>query len=186
MVLLASEYNKLRTGDIAPSFSLPATDGKNYSLSAFDKNKAILVIFMCNHCPFVVPKIAEINRIARDFKHQGVAVIGINPNEAEGYPEDSFDRMKEYMKEWSAEFIYLCDESQDTAKAYGAVCTPDPFFFVSDKGTFKLLFHSRIDDTHGDKKPTYHEMYDAIKEFLETGTISLKEQPSMGCSIKWK
>ena len=142
-----------------------------------------LIVFICNHCPYVVPKIDELKRIAEGFREEGLVVIGINSNESEDYPEDSFEKMQEYFDKWGFDFFYLHDESQEVAKEYGAVCTPDPFLFDAD---LKLVFHSRIDDTHADEPVNVHELYDAISEFLEKGSISLEEQPSMGCSIKWK
>jgi peroxiredoxin len=179
-MLIGSEYKQLKHGDKAPDFSLPATDGKIYSLSDF-VGKPLLVIFMCNHCPYVLPKIEEIKRITTDFRDK-ITVVAINPNEDENYPEDSFEKMQEYMKEWDAAFIYLRDETQDVARAYGAVCTPDPFLF---DGKGKLLYHGRIDDTHG-KVEGKHELYEVISEFLIKDSISHEEKPSMGCSIKWK
>ncbi|MFH1133742.1 MAG: thioredoxin family protein [Nanoarchaeota archaeon] len=181
MVLTASDYDKLKRGDTAPDFSLPGADGKGYSLRQF-KGIPVLVVFMCNHCPYVKPKVAELNRIAKDFKGK-LAVVGINANESDNYPEDSFQSMAALVKAGQIMFPYLHDETQQVAKSYGAVCTPDPFLF--DR-MHRLVFHSRIDDSHGDKPATKHELHDAIAEFLKTGKISMKEQPSMGCSIKWR
>lgn len=180
---MRSEDKILKKGDLAPEFSLPATDGKTYSLSDFKDAKALLVVFMCNHCPYVKPKIDELIRITADYKDEGVVVIGINPNEDIDYPEDSFENMKLMVKEKNINFIYLRDESQEVAKAYGAVCTPDPFLFDKD---FKLIYHGRIDDTHSSEPANEHELYIVIDEFLELGTVSFEENPSMGCSIKWK
>jgi peroxiredoxin len=182
MVLTGSDYDKIKTGDVAPNFSLLGTDGKTYSLKELE-GKAYLVVFMCNHCPYVVPKVDELKRITADYKEKGLVVIAINPNEDEHYPDDSYENMQKVVKEWGINFLYLRDESQEVAKAYGAVCTPDPFLFDEE---FKLIFHARIDDTHGDKPATKHELYEAIGEFFETGVITAKENPSMGCSIKWK
>jgi hypothetical protein len=109
-------------------------------------------------------------------------VIGINPNEDENYPEDSFVKMKEYMQQWGAEFIYLRDESQEVAMAFGAVCTPDPFLFDTD---LKLIYHGRIDDTHG-KVEGNHELHAIIAKFLKSGGLPESYEPSLGCSIKWK
>jgi peroxiredoxin len=179
---LVESVSKLKKGMQAPNFSLPATDGNNYSLSDFD-GKALLIIFMCNHCPYVKPKVNEMKRITQDHKAKGLVVVGINPNDKDFVPEDDFGHMKKFVEERGINFIYLRDESQETAKAYGATCTPDPFLFDSEK---KLVFHSRIDDTHGQEEAHKHEMHEAIGEFLEHGKISLEQQPSQGCSIKWK
>lgn len=182
MVLLASEYKILKHGETAPAFKLPATDGKTYSLKDLQGSKATLIIFMCNHCPYVLPKIKEIKRIATDFKNSGLSVIGINPNESLNYPEDSFEKMKMYFEKWQIPFFYLRDETQDVAKSYGAVCTPDPFLFDAD---LKLVYHGRITDVHGQEGGN-PELYEALDEFLRTGKITRIEKPSMGCSIKWK
>ena len=183
MVLLQSEYKQLKKGDNAPAFILPGIDGKKYSVSDFKSAQALLIIFMCNHCPYVLPKIKELKRIALDYKNKGLMVIGINSNEDQNYPEDSFSKMKEYAQGWELPFPYLRDESQHIAKRYGAVCTPDPFLFDQN---FKLIYHGRIDDTHGKEIAGKHELYDTIGEFLSTGKITLLEKHSMGCSIKWK
>ena len=180
---MESIYNVLKKGAKAPDFSLPATDGKTYSLNDFKDAKALLIIFMCNHCPYVKPKFDELKRITADYKDKGLVVVGINPNDENYVPEDDFEHMKQVVEERGINFIYLRDETQETARAYGASCTPDPFLFDSEQ---KLIFHSRIDDTHEDKPVNKHEMHEVIGELLETGKISLQEQPSMGCSIKWK
>jgi peroxiredoxin len=179
MVLTSSDYNKLNKGDIAPSLELKGTDDKEHKLSRLKGEKATLIVFMCNHCPYVIPKLHELNRIYKEFKDKGLNVIGINPNNNPEYPEDSFENMKKL----DVDFPYLFDETQEIAKAYGAVCTPDPFLFDKD---LKLVFHSRIDDSHGKQNAEKHEMYDSIKELLEIGKITKKENPSMGCSIKWQ
>ena len=183
MALTESNYKKLRKGDMAPGFSLPGTDGKTHTLQSLRGKNATLVIFMCNHCPYVRPKIDEMKRIAADFKDKSISVIGINSNDAVKYPDDNFEGMKKTVKERGINFPYLYDESQDVARSYGATCTPDPFLFDRD---LNLVYHSRIDDTHGSDPVTKNEMHNAIAEFLEKGTITLKEKPSMGCNIKWK
>lgn len=176
---LKSSEDKLKRGDSAPDFKLKGTDEDMHSLGELKGEKATLVVFMCNHCPYVLPKIKELNRIHLDFKDRGVRVIGINSNNHPDYPQDSFENMKEL----GVGFPYLFDETQDVAREYGAVCTPDPFLFDKD---MKLIFHSRIDDTHGPEAPEKHEMYTAIEEYLMSGKITRKVKPSMGCSIKWR
>jgi len=188
MVLMESS-KKMSCGDAAPDFSLAGTDNKTYSLDNFrnENVKGILIVFMCNHCPYVKSKLPELNKIADDFKSLGLGVIGINPNDSESYPEDSFENMKKLSKSKEIQFHYLYDETQETAKNYGAACTPDPFLFENTPSGFKLIFHSRIGYPPRPEPSAKNELYDAIKEFLETGKISLiKETPSMGCSIKWK
>jgi len=181
MVLLESTYTKLKKGDLAPDFKLKATDGKTYSLDDF-KAKALLIIFMCNHCPYVKPKFKDFIALQNKFKDD-LIVIGINANDAENYPEDSFEKMQEYYENEGFNFYYIQDETQEVAQAYGAVCTPDPFLFDKDR---KLVYHGRINNAHGpDQEPTTKDMEDAITAVLE-GKEPSKEQPSMGCSIKWK
>ncbi len=183
MALTESDYQRMKKGTLAPAFSLPGTDGKTHSLHEFKGCKALLIVFMCNHCPYVKPKMAELLRIQKDYSSKGLAVVGISSNDVATHPDDSFENMKKVAKEKGFNFPYLYDESQNVAKAYGATCTPDPFLFDSN---FKLIFHSRIDDTHGADPATKHEMHNAIGEFLSQGEITLKEKPSMGCNIKWK
>jgi peroxiredoxin len=182
MVLLKSDYETLKKGDKAPGFSLPATDGKTHSLSDFKDAKALLVVVMCNHCPYVKPKFDELKKITADYKDKGLVVVGINPNDENFVPEDDFEHMKQVVEEKGLNFIYLRDETQEVSKAYGATCTPDPFLFDADQ---KLVYHSRIDDKHGEEGGN-GELHKAIGEFLETGKISTEETPSQGCSIKWK
>jgi peroxiredoxin len=183
MVLTESNSLRMKKGSLAPSFSLPGTDGKTHSLSSFKGCKALLIVFMCNHCPYVKPKMAELVRIQKDYSALGLRVVGISSNDVTTHPDDSFDNMKKVAHERGFNFPYLYDETQEAAKAYGATCTPDPFLFDP---SFKLVFHSRIDDTHGQDPAAKHEMHNAIGEFLQTGHILLKEKPSMGCNIKWK
>ena len=141
MVLLESQI-KLKTGDIAPNFELIGIDDKTHSLNDYENYKGILVIFMCNHCPYVKAKVDALNEL---FKKCGkdIAIIGINSNDSTDYPEDSFEAMKETAKEKGFEFDYLVDESQEIAKKYGAICTPDPFLFNAQK---QLVFHGKIDN----------------------------------------
>ncbi|MBL7055943.1 thioredoxin family protein [Candidatus Woesearchaeota archaeon] len=177
---LVESISKLKKGMSAPDFSLKGIDGKTYSLNDF-KDKPVLIIFMCNHCPYVKPKLDEINRIAKDFKNLGV--VGINSNDPDFEQEDSFENMKIIAKEKDFQFTYLVDETQEVAKKFGASCTPDPFLFNEKH---ELIFHSRLDDTHADEPVGVHEMHEAIEEFLDLGTISIEQSPSMGCNIKWK
>ena len=180
---LVESSNHIKHGDTAPSFTLKGTDGNKYSLEDVKGEQATLVIFMCNHCPYVIGKLDEMNKIYEDFKDTGLTVIGINANDADNYPEDSFEHMQDFVKEGKVKFLYVYDESQEVAKKYDAQCTPDPFLFDKD---LKLVFHSRIGDPPGQHPSKVPELYDAINEFLETGSISAEEKPSMGCSIKWK
>ena len=183
MSLTGSDYDKLRHGDTAPDFDLKGTDKSMHRLADIKGEKATLIVFICNHCPYVKPKLKELNRIADDYLAKGLVVIGINSNESINYPEDRFMKMQEMVQYGKIKFLYLHDETQNVAKIYGAVCTPDPFLFNAD---LKLVFHSRIDNTHGPIPAFKHELYEAIGEFLQSGKITREEKPSMGCSIKWK
>ena len=181
MVLLESEVS-LKTGDKAPDFSLKGIDGKMHSLTDYNQ-KGLLVIFMCNHCPYVKAKIEAIKEIHQKFKDQ-ISLIGINSNDSDKYPDDSFESMKTVANEKNITFDYLVDESQETAKKYGAVCTPDPFLFDSDR---KLVFHGRIDDAmNPDAIATEKVMINNIEKFLNGQKIDKDFDPSIGCSIKWK
>ena len=181
MVLLESE-GSLKTGDIAPDFSLKGTDDKIHSLNDYTQ-KGLLVIFMCNHCPYVKAKIEAIKEIHEKFKGQ-ISLVGINSNDSEKYPDDSFDSMKTVVDEKGIAFDYLVDETQEIAKKYGAVCTPDPFLFNSDR---KLVFHGRIDDAmNPDAIAKERVMINNIEKFLNGEKIEKDFDPSIGCSIKWK
>ncbi|MGQ4556219.1 redoxin domain-containing protein [Halobellus sp. GM3] len=184
MVLVQSE-SELSRGDEAPAFELPGADGETYSLSDFGDYEALLVVFTCNHCPYAEAKVDELNHLAKTY--DDLAVVGINPNDAEEYPDDSYERMRERVDDGEIRFTaYLRDESQDVARTYGAVCTPDPFLFERDGDAFRLAFQSRIDDAMTpDEEPTRHEMREAVAALLAGEEIPLEATPSQGCSIKW-
>jgi len=172
----------LKTGDNAPEFNLKGIDDQMHSLNDYSK-KGILIIFMCNHCPYVKAKIDAIKELHNKFKEQ-ISIVGINSNDSVKYPDDDFASMKTVAKEKGLEIDYLVDETQEIAKKYGAVCTPDPFLFDSDK---KLVFHGRIDDAmNPDAKVTEKVMINNIEKFLNGQKIKKDFDPSIGCSIKWK
>ncbi|MFB6091837.1 MAG: thioredoxin family protein [Haloquadratum sp.] len=185
MVLVESD-SELADGDEAPEFELPGADGETYALADFAEYDALLVVFTCNHCPYAEAKVDELNHLADAY--DGLAVVGINPNDAAEYPDDSFERMRERVEAGEIEYTaYLRDESQDVARAYGAVCTPDPFLFERADDTFRLAFHSRIDDAMSpDEEPERYEMREAVEAVLDGEEIPIDETPSQGCSIKWK
>ena len=172
----------LKTGDSAPEFSLKGIDDEMHSLNDYSK-KGWLIIFMCNNCPFVKAKIEAIKEIHNKFKDD-ISIVGINSNDSVKYPDDNFDSMKNVANEKGLEIDYLVDETQNTAKKYGAVCTPDPFLFDSEK---KLVFHGRIDDAmNPEAEVTEKVMIINIKKFLNGEKIEKDFDPSIGCSIKWK
>ena len=182
MVLLESKIT-LKTGDGAPDFSLKGIDDKMHSLESYAGSKGLLIIFMCNHCPYVKAKIEAIKEIHEKF-NENIAVVGINSNDSTEYPDDSFENMQKTANEKGMKFDYLVDEKQEVAKIYGAVCTPDPFLFDEDR---KLIFHGRIDNAmNPDATATENTMQDNLKKFLAGEKIEKDFDPSIGCSIKWK
>jgi len=185
MVLMPSSYKNLQRGSKAPDFSLEGIDGKEHRLSEIRGERATLIIFMCNHCPYVVPKFDYFVRLQSRYGPMGLSIIAINSNDAEKYPEDSLVKMKEYATRYGFNFPYLFDRMQDAARDYGASCTPDPFLFDKD---LNLAYHGRFDDAHGKphEEAKTAEMEEAIKEVLEGKKVTIESLPSMGCSIKWK
>ena len=182
MVLLESQV-KLKTGDLAPDFDLMGIDDKKHSLNNYKDYEGLLVIFICNHCPYVKAKIEAIKEIHEKFKDK-IAVVGINSNDPVNYPDDSFENMKKMAQEKNMKFDYLVDETQEIAKKYGAMCTPDPFLF--DK-QMKLIFHGRIDNAmKPEDTATEKTMIDNLEKFLSGEKIEKDFDPSIGCSIKWK
>lgn len=167
-----------------PDFSLPAVDGKTYSLSDFRKSEVLAVMFICNHCPYVKAIEDRLIALGNYFQGKSVQVVAICSNDAEGYPEDSFENLKKRWTEKSYSFPYLHDEDQAVAKEFGAVCTPD--FFVFDKNR-NLQYRGRLDDSWKDAtKVTREELKISIETLLSGKSISKEQTPSMGCSIKWR
>jgi len=169
----------------APDFRLPATDGRTYTRNELLGPNGLLVMFICNHCPYVLAVIDKIVRDAADLQALGVGVAAICSNDAKAYPQDSFDKMREMADAKSFPFPYLHDADQTVARAFGAVCTPDFFGFNADLG---LQYRGRLDASRrepgsGDEP---RELYEAMKAVAETGRGPAEQVPSMGCSIKWK
>jgi peroxiredoxin len=169
----------------APSFTLPGTDGKTYSLEELRGPNGTLVMFICNHCPYVK---AVIDRIVRDvdaLKPLGVNAVAICSNDATTYPDDSFANMKVFAKEHGFTFPYLYDETQDVARAYDAVCTPDFFGF---NGKLELQYRGRLDESRNVAAPrdVRRDLFEAMKEVAKSGQGPREQIQSMGCSIKWK
>jgi len=169
----------------AQDFRLPATDGNSYTLADVAGEKGALIMFICNHCPYVKSVIDRIVRDATDLKHIGIGTVAISANDAGMYPEDSFDNMARVARENGFPFPYLYDESQDTARAYGAVCTPDFFGFNAGLG---LQYRGRL-DASGRKSASpevSRDLFEAMTLVAGTGAGPEEQIPSMGCSIKWK
>ncbi|MEE2987146.1 MAG: thioredoxin family protein [Nitrospinota bacterium] len=171
-------------GSPAIDFSLPGTDGNIYSLNSFKNKKVLVVIFMCNHCPYVKAVLQRLIDLQQEFSGKDVQLIGINPNDPVRYPDDSMDNMKKIVAEKNIPFPYLCDERQETARAYGAVCTPDIYVY-GEKQT--LLYRGRIDNNwEHPEKVTKRDLKEVIDHILSGKEIPGEQIPSMGCSIKWK
>ena len=188
MVLTKSEA-KLQFGDKAPDFDLQGVDGKRYSLADFKGKDGLLIIFMCNHCPYVQAKMASIVELYKKFgdppggEAGRIGLIGINSNDPE-YPGEGMEHMKEFVQERNIKFTYVLDDTQEIAKSYGATCTPDPFLFDKDK---KLVFHGRINDAmEPDDTSSENTMELNIEKMLQGESIDPSFNPSRGCSIKWK
>ena len=169
----------------APDFELPATDGRTYRLADLKGSSGTVIVFICNHCPYVKAIIDRLIRDARDLKELGIATIAVCSNDADAYPADSFDNMKRWAEEKSFPFKYLHDRSQATAQAYGAVCTPD-FFGYNAK--LELQYRGRLDaskrESSADDAP--RELFEAMRLVAETGHGPKDQIASMGCGIKWK
>ena len=181
-----TESNMLTLGSDAPPFALPDTvSGKMIKLKDIASDKATVVMFICNHCPYVIHVNDEIVRVANDYSPKGVSFVAISSNDVENYPEDGPDEMKKVAKRLKYPFPYLYDESQNVARAFDAACTPD--FYVFDKN-LKLAYRGRLDDS----KPkntnplTGKDLRNAIDAILDGKPVPEKQYPSGGCNIKWK
>lgn len=180
MALLYSEKKKEMK---APDFTLPGVDGKTYRLSEF-KQEVIVVLFICNHCPYVQAIEDRMIQLARDYASKSVQFMGICSNDPTDYPQDRPEALKKRWREKNYGFPYLIDETQESARAYGAVCTPDLFVFDKDRN---LAYHGQLDDNWKEpSKVTHHDMRDALDALLAGKQPSQNQTPSMGCSIKWK
>ncbi len=169
----------------APDFTLPGTDGTDWSLDRIAGPKGTLIMFICNHCPYVQSVIDRIVRDAKDLQALGIGVAAISANDAQEYPQDSFANMKLEAGKHHFTFPYLYDESQYVAKAYGASCTPDFFGFNADLG---LQYRGRLDASgrQAASPDARRELFEAMKQIAETGKGPKDQIASMGCSIKWK
>ena len=172
-------------GAPAPDFNLPATDGKTYSLNDIAGANGTLVMFICNHCPYVMAIIDRLVRDAKELQDLGIGIVAISSNDVENYPEDSFDLMKVLATEQDFTFPYLYDETQEVARSYGAVCTPD-FFGYNAAG--ELQYRGRLDASRKSAGPAdlRRDLFEAMKMVAETGHGPAEQISSMGCGIKWK
>ncbi|WP_426429808.1 thioredoxin family protein [Winogradskyella sp. HB-48] len=178
--------NMLPLGTIAPDFNLIDTkDNQIKSLTELKGNKGTLVMFICNHCPFVIHVNEELVKLANDYKSREINCIAISSNDVENYPQDGPEKMKIHAKENHYPFPYLYDETQEVAKAYDAACTPDFFLFDDD---LKLVYAGQLDGSRpGNDIPVNgKDLRAAMDALLNNETISPDQKPSMGCNIKWK
>jgi peroxiredoxin len=168
----------------APPFDLPAVDGRDYTLESVRGSNGVLVMFICNHCPYVKAVIDKIVRDARDLAAHDIGSIAIMSNDPTEYPEDSFDNMKAVAAQHGFTFPYVIDETQDIGRAYGAACTPDFFGFNS---RLELAYRGRLDASGRSPDPNAaRELYDAMLVVARTGKGPAEQKASIGCSIKWR
>ena len=179
--------NMLPLGTIAPEFYLKDTNSSDtfYSFSDLKGEKGTVVLFICNHCPFVHHVMEELIRIANDYRVQGIGIVAISSNDIVQYPQDSPEKMTEFGFENKFEFPYLYDETQEVAKAFGAACTPDFFLFDNQD---KLVYRGQLDDSRpGNGIPlSGSDLRGAIDSVLYNRTVNPNQKPSIGCNIKWK
>ena len=184
MVLTPSQMTRLGTG--ARDFFLEdVVSGKAYALSSFSEKKALLVMFLCRHCPYVEHVKAELSRLDKDMRQKDIALVGISSNVAQNYPEDAPVKLKEFALAQGWKFPFLYDETQGVAKAYNAACTPDFFLYDRDR---KLVYRGQLDDSRpGNGKPlTGKDLREAIDAVLADKPVLPVQKPSIGCNIKWK
>lgn len=182
MALRYSNLNNL--GSPIIDFSLKGTDGNIYSLSDFTNKNVIIIAFICNHCPYVKAVAKRLSELQKKYAGKGVQLIAINPNDPAIYPEDSFDKMIEFARKHDFTFPYLVDDTQETAKKYDAICTPDIYVYDKER---RLKYRGRLDDNwKEEEKVMEKDLEKAINYLLEGKEIDFEQMPSMGCSIKWK
>ncbi|MBN1307809.1 MAG: thioredoxin family protein [Chitinispirillaceae bacterium] len=181
----ATPSTMISLGTEAPFFDLKGCDGERHTLDEFSDAPALLVVFMCNHCPYVKHIRREMVELISECQKKGVAVVGINSNDAETYPDDGFDRMIKDAWDFSYTFPYLVDETQVVAKVYGAACTPDFFIFDRER---KLAYRGQMDDSRpGNEIPvTGKDLRAALDAVLNGLPVPVTQKPSIGCNIKWK
>jgi len=172
----------LALGSPAPDFDLPGVDNRRYSLTSFAGKPVLVVIFSCNHCPYVKDYETRMVSIQRDYAAKGVQLVAINSNDDKAYPEDSFTEMVRRAKERGFNFPYLRDETQTVVEAYGGICTPHVFAFDNRR---ILHYRGRIDDSRDKSKVTSHDLRNALDDMLAGREVSVPDTKPFGCSIKW-
>lgn len=183
--MVRTESTMLPLGTTAPDFSLINVDGKTVSLSDFADAPALLVIFMCNHCPYVKHVAPELANLAREYQAKGVAVVAISSNDVSSHPEDSPEQMVAEVEQRGYTFPYLYDDTQEVAKAYRAACTPDFYVFDQDQ---RLAYRGQMDDSRPDSgiPVTGRDLRAALDAVLAGQSAADEQKPSLGCNIKWK
>jgi len=169
----------------APDFALPGVDGRTWTRDDCKGPNGLLVMFICNHCPYVQAVRERIVRDARELAEHGIGCVAIMSNDPSDYPEDSFDHMKRVAEQYDFPFPYLLDETQQTAKDYGAICTPDFFGYNADLG---LQYRGRLDESRKETAPAgvRRDLFEAMRQVADTGKGPEHQIPSIGCSIKWR
>ncbi len=182
--MVALETSVCKIGSKAADFDLEGVDGRRYTLAGVRGPHGTLVMFICNHCPYVKAVIDRIIRDARELNEKGVGSIAVMSNDTDAYPEDSFDNMKRWAREKDFPFAYVIDPTQEVARAYDAVCTPDFFGFNRD---LELQYRGRLDASKTELVPdARRELFEAMSRIAETGAGPKEQIPSIGCSIKWR
>ncbi len=183
---MSEQSKEISHGQKAPNFELLEPKTNTFKkLNDLKSDKATVVMFICNHCPYVILINSELSKLAAEYQKNGVSFIGINSNDAVNYPQDSPEKMIEIAENENYTFPYLYDETQNVAKEYNAACTPD--IFVYD-GNLELAYHGEFDDARPSNgiQPTGNSLRQALDEILRTGNFAGEQKPSIGCSIKWK
>jgi peroxiredoxin len=182
---MAISSTMLPLGTRAPDFTLPATDGSTVALADFAAAPALLVMFLCNHCPYVKHVQEELAKLTAEYQERGVAVVGICSNDASAYPDDTPAELAQQSERVGFTFPYLVDETQEVAKAYHAACTPDFFLFDADR---QLVYRGQMDDSRpGNEQPvTGRDLRAALDAVLAGEPVPTDQYPSAGCGIKWK
>jgi len=178
------ESTTVALGGEMPDFTLADPDGKSYEGRALYGPKGLLVAFTCNHCPYAIAVWPRLVRLSGQARALGFGAVAVNPNIHPGYPDDSPKKMKEKVRQWAIPFPYLVDETQSTAKAFKAQCTPDLYLYDAKR---RLAYHGRLDDNWQDEAAvTRTELWDAVRALAEGRPVASPQRPSMGCSIKWR
>jgi len=175
----------LPLGTTAPEFNLPDPTGRKHRLADFAESKALLVMFICNHCPFVQHVRKGIAEFARDYRDESLAIVAINANDVENYPDDSPEKMAEEIEAQGYTFNYLYDEDQSVAKAYQAACTPEFYLFDRER---KLIYRGQFDGSRpgNDVPVSGRDLRSAVDQYFTDGAVQVEQKASVGCNIKWK